>query len=139
MTPHKQRFLHRPEQGQHGDCSRTVLACLLDLEPEEVPHWHEDLTGAEQDRRHREWLAERGLTLLHFAWHGVDRDWVDGAMRHWNPGHHYLLCGQSPRGTYHVVICCDGEMVHDPHPEGGGVIGPDSEGWWRVEFIGKLI
>lgn len=33
MKYNKQLFRHHPEQGIFGDCHRTAIACMLDLEP----------------------------------------------------------------------------------------------------------
>ena len=33
-----------------------------------------------------------------------------------------ILTGKSPRGNFnHAVVAYNGEVVHDPHPIGGGV------------------
>jgi hypothetical protein len=37
------------------------------------------------------------------------------------PNEPYIASGKSPRGVDHVVIYQSGKMIHDPHPEGGGV------------------
>ena len=39
---------------------------------------------------------------------------------------YYIATGMGPRGFHHSVICKDGEVVHDPHPEGGGIAKIDS-------------
>ena len=39
MTPQTQLNKHDPANGVYGDCGRTVIACLLDLHPSEVPHF----------------------------------------------------------------------------------------------------
>ena len=51
MIKQKQIYRHLPEAGQIGDCARTVIACLLDLHPCEVPHFTRDAieAGNEQD------------------------------------------------------------------------------------------
>lgn len=38
------RFRYQLEQ---DDCFRTVLACMLDLEPQEVPHYMPEGVGVE--------------------------------------------------------------------------------------------
>jgi hypothetical protein len=48
MTPHKQRFRHDPANGIYGDCWRTAIACLLDIQPEEIPHEHRVYADNEQ-------------------------------------------------------------------------------------------
>ncbi len=34
---------------------------------------------------------------------------------------YYMAWGTSPRGIKHSVIYSKGKLVHDPHPDGGGV------------------
>ena len=62
MKFHKQLYRHDPENGVWGDCYRTAWACLLDLEPEDVPHFCEGFTddGAATAKLDA-WLRERGL------------------------------------------------------------------------------
>lgn len=144
MKFHKQRFAHHdPDNGTRGDCQRTVLACLLDLDaPEDVPHFM-DIEDDEQAKDWMDcWLASRGLSRLVFAFdgqtpvHGEDRLWyVLEAMKVWNPGLPYCLIGQSERGFTHVSIYADDYLVHDPHPDGGGIVAPTEEGYYWVEII----
>lgn len=131
MKFHKQRFLHRPEEGQMGDCFRIVLACLLDVDPEDVPHFMqapEDVPVAEIWRRVDEWLAEHhGLRYLCFPFDPGDlQTWLHGMDEGW-PGLRWELSGKSPRGTTHSVIVEGSKIIHDPHPEGGGIVGPDEK------------
>jgi len=37
MIKRKQIYFHNPEKGSHGDCYRTCIACILEIEPVEVP------------------------------------------------------------------------------------------------------
>lgn len=141
MIPHKQRFRHDPENGVYGDCYRTALACLLDLEPEEVPHENRQMTGEEFLRYYRAWLAERGLTLWYFRYtvppeQGIA--WMFEAMGSWNGDQPFMLSGKSPRGTNHVVIATRAGIIWDPHPDGGDLVGPDEDGCYNVEVIGAL-
>lgn len=71
MTPHKQLFRHKPAEGMWGDCARTVIACMLDLEPEAVPHQQYEVADGEQDRFLNEWLATRGLRLVQVPYDAI--------------------------------------------------------------------
>lgn len=120
----KQRLLHKPEEGQYGDCFRTALACMLNLAPEEVPHFlHDDPSSEVFWSRANEWLLARGLKLFNVPFK-ADLDDVLATMKAQNPGVYYLLAGESPRGTAHQVIALDDAIIHDPHPDGGGLVGP---------------
>lgn len=143
MTPHKQRFVHNPAEGSWGDCERTAIACLLDLAPDDVPHWNEgqDGRGPINERSvtiRRAWLAERGLFLVSINLAADSfaeiMEWT--ALNH--PDIHYLVGGSTDRGVNHVVICRNRSMVHDPHTSGDGLTGPSDDGFWWVNFLGKL-
>lgn len=141
MTPQKQLHLHRPAEGIYGDCYRTVLACLLDLSPEQVPHFHREMTGWENQTIYREWLAERGLCLIETSWPGtwdLQTDLLD-RMHHICGSAHYMLSGVSPRGFPHIVICRGAEMVWDTHPDNTFIVGPCTDGNYWTSFIGALV
>lgn len=140
MRYHKQLFRHRPAEGIYGDCFRTAIACLLDLEPEDVPHYHEGICpdGADQLGCMNEWLAERGL-LLHSVPFEGDRAVILKAVSTYRQGCRFLLGGQSVPGIGHVVICRNGEIEHDTHPDDPGLCQPDDDGFWWIYFVGKIV
>jgi len=143
MTPHKQRFLHNPTEGIWGDCDRTAIACLLDLSPEDVPHWNDGCEGRGPVNEisaliRREWLAERGLFLVSINLIAASlAEIMEWAVTN-HPDIHYLVGGSTDRGVNHVVICRNRDMVHDPHPSGAGLSGPADDGYWWVNFLGRL-
>ena len=101
---------------QRGDCLRAVVASLMELPLEEVPHF----VSLPQD----EWwdavegfFRDRGLLIV---WNPIAQN-VGG----WLPlGIDIMVTGKSPRGDWnHVVIMRDWELVHDPHPSGDGLDG----------------
>lgn len=126
----KQKFRHAPESGIYGDCARTAIACLLGIDPETVPHWHCALEPGEQERRHNDFLAERGLIrfTLAFAFQEVEA-MLDTAAR-LAQGQPYLLAGQSRNGTCHVVVCQGQEIVWDPALDDSGIVGPHEGHFW---------
>lgn len=141
MIHQTQLIRHDPANGAWGDCYRTCVACLLELPPAEVPHVYDG--GVElADGRMRDWLRGRGFALIASSVPGevsLDRllgEWADAIV---GPGVHFLITGRSPRGTNHVVVARAGEIVCDPHPDGGGLVGPaDTDVWW-LEFLGALV
>ena len=136
MIPQKQLNKHDPANGVYGDCGRTVIACLLDLYPSEVPHfWDgEEADNLTADADCRKWLAERGLRTITWAIDGRLMEVLTFMKRH-NPGTYYVLLGTSPRQVNHVVICYNDEIVCDPSLEGGDLIGPSDDGHWWVEVL----
>lgn len=134
MTPHKQLFRHRPEDGVFGDCQRTAIACLLDIDPAEVPHHHRTMEDGEQRRLMDEWLKDRGLALMFLAFAAEPARMLE-VMKVSNPGVFYLMSGTSRTGCNHVVICRDDQIVHDPSIDDSGIIGPCDDGCTYIEFL----
>lgn len=145
MTPNKQLFLHRPNEGIWGDCWRTSIACLLDLRPEDVPHFNEgsidglpkpvEQTNADTDR----WLHERGYQLITVPLPGETA--LEDVIRcadAWGRGAHFLLSGFSRTGVNHTVICQGDRIVWDPSRTDAGIVGPMDNNFWFVEWIARV-
>lgn len=60
------------------------------------------------------WLFSRfGLRMIELNFKGMCRPPLDGIVA--------IANGKSPRGIEHSVVSIGGELVHDPHPEGGDI------------------
>lgn len=105
-----------------GNCLAACFASILEVPIEEIP----DLDCGNNRRGLADYLAGKGMTpiWLRVAASPPGVTWA---------GHSPPLCvliGPSPRlpGRNHAVVGRpDGwgyEIVHDPHPEGGGLSGP---------------
>lgn len=125
MKPVKQAIAHDPAKGINGDCFRAVIASLLELPIEEVPHFIHD--GLDDPNtwyvRLTEWLRPRGLAYLE---HDVSADGGEGWRKYFagqNVNLYHAITGPSPRfkGEMHCVVGRNGEVVFDPHPEASGV------------------
>lgn len=136
MRPVLQLYRHEPHNEIFGDCHRTCFASLLHLEPWQVPHFAQiewtDPACAGMDTIAEAWLEERGLAQVVTHYNAVALDELLSYMGTVNNDVYYILSGTSPRGTNHSVIACGGAVVHDPHPDGGGLIGPMSNGVYEV-------
>lgn len=130
---------HKPDEGIYGDCARTVLACLLDLPRDDVPHFAEDDPDTSTfNHRIDNYLAEHhGLarvSVLYPADNGLDP--ILESIGLMNPGLRFILTGKSKTGVNHVVICQDGKIEHDPSITQAGIIGPcDPDGFYWVTFL----
>lgn len=132
---HKQKFRHDPDNGVYGDCGRAVIASLLGLPLEAVPHEHREMSGDEQHALQDDFLKAHGVTRIWIAFQAETiAQAIDWASQ-WSNGMHFVLLGTSPRGTNHVVIGHEGEIVHDPHPDGGDLVGPSDNGFYYVEWL----
>lgn len=135
MIPVDQRILnHCPEEGRYGDCFRAVVASILELPYEEVPHWMQYPAdaplvklpnGQEASPWYldmRAWLALRGMDILCFdlkAWRESGLDPIPFLR---NLTMYHDLSGPSPRfpGELHACVARAGVIVHDPHPDRTG-------------------
>jgi len=143
----KQLFRHRPHLGEIGDCHRTAIACLLDLDPQEVPHFGEMDWDFEQQRfrengdfhRHvSDWLRTRGLATVDSVYSCTLEELLTHLGRV-NPNAYYLLGGESRTGVNHTVIGCGGEIVWDPGIDNPGIIGPTKpDGLYWVTYLVPL-
>lgn len=104
-----------PEAKQRGNCWSAALASLLDLPLAAVPNFVEiDVLGGPNWW----WHTDKYLGLL-----GYELKWGNRNP----PQGYYIMSGISPRSTedcvmYHAVIGREGKMVHDPHPDGQGLL-----------------
>ena len=140
MTPHKQLIKHDPENGRFGDCYRTCVAAILNMQPEDVPHFFDGCPDNEQapaaGEASRAWLAERQLVEINIAYDGsVGLDVVLATTGHHCFGAPMILTGQSRLGVNHCVVIMDGKIVCDP--SGNGITGPaQPDGYYWATGLG---
>jgi hypothetical protein len=107
---------------QLGDCWRTALACLLELQVEQVPHFADE----QRDVEGGWWTAAVEFALAH----GHVLADADPVFPVPDPTDaHCIAIGPSPRGPWtHAVIVTStrGSLVWDPHPSRTGLAGPPS-------------
>jgi hypothetical protein len=130
MMPVDQEYFYCEEPRQYGDCTRAVIAALLDLSIAEVPHFLQDAKGDayEYYQAIDAFLEQRGLEIL----------WDVNLIYYWRPGdpdfYHYMS-GPSPRNASigHAVVGLNGQIIHDPHPDRTGLAG--SEERWKIAVL----
>lgn len=118
MIPVTQTMFYDPTQPadkQRGNCLQAVVASLLELSLDEVPHFVQDDVNSGGKVN---WWNSMLEFLLSHGW------LLHGATLDTHPGEHLMVSGPSPRGNgiHHVVIYKDGQMVHDPHPDRTGLV-----------------
>ena len=143
MTPVDMTVMHDPENGAIGDCFRCCIASLLDMQPEQVPHFMDypwdDPDGGKWFRHLNQWLRDKGLAYIEI---NVDPQqpwkWGDFVQCGFDPW--YIWSGESPRAR-HSTVAQAGILVHDPHPSRAGLVGPykdgSNEGCYSYGFIVK--
>ncbi len=138
MKIQKQLFRHNPSEGVYGDCHRTCIASLLDMEPSQVPNFGEHYE--DPDRFHAAcdaYLRDRGLATITFVYQG-DLEVVLQQQSLLNPHAYYLLGGTSKNGVGHTVVCKGGEIVCDPSLDDSGIVGPMDDGLFWLTFLVPL-
>lgn len=144
MKPQKQLNRHRPEEGIYGDCHRTALAVILDMDAKDVPHFMDQRAWSNGEAAHdaiEAWLNERGICTINVLYPGtMDLDDILSTIalcnhRSWPA---YILGGQSRNKVNHSVVCCDGKIACDPSLDDSGIVGPCDDGFYWVTFFGAL-
>lgn len=141
MTPVKQTQLHDPPRS-YGDCHRAALASLLDLPIDGVPNLMHGLAQGEGEifqARQKEFLDARGFVAVQLPIQADDLKTACNAANVWNPGLLFLLGGESASGCGHTVVADGTGIVHDPHPDDVGIVGPMEDGcFWVTYVLGKI-
>ena len=151
-------------QPMAGHCWRAAIACLLDLDPLEVPHYKgldkfigRDPGDGVMYSATRRWLNARGLMMIQTwlwvrpEWYDTPADaleaalaWANGASTDdtgpWpggNDGLRFLLSGDD-RGDPHVVVCEGRRVVWNTN--GGPLhldprLQADGWAWWKATFV----
>jgi hypothetical protein len=105
-----------------GNCFSACLASILELAIGVVPNFAEK--GERWFDLAQAWLAKRGLRLVAVPAHELAafdvEDWAEtvageAAVAWW------IAAGPGPRGRKHAVVMRGSDVVHDPHPDGGGL------------------
>jgi len=124
MKPvHQTEFVVKAEDGSiliPGNCFSACIASMLGLPLEDVPTFV----------AFPNWLGLANEFVKSFGFElfmSVPR-FIEYCRSAKDSGYHgyYIATGMGPRGVEHAVICKDGQIVHDPHPEGGGIDKPTS-------------
>ena len=130
MKFHTQTILHDPENGLWGNCFQTALACVLDMEVEEVPHFYDQ--GNTSIDPIQKWLLQFNLCLVTIG-HAKDHDWfAESGLTEVVT----ISGGPSPRydgKVDHCVVARGGRMLHDPHPSRDGV--PEFTHHWFLAAV----
>lgn len=133
MRIQKQRYRHKPADGIYGDCHRTCIAMLMNLDRDEVPHFaHGDLPDWRD--REREFLAEHGFATFVVGF-GCTLLEVQEYMLKVNPGIFYILSGNSRTGVGHSVVAINDTIIADPSLDDAGIVGPMEDNLYWIQTL----
>lgn len=123
--------VHQTSFDELGNCYAACIASILELPIESVPNFCEDKKG--WTFATQAWLRERGLGIVNFRVlpESIAEGFEFGVI---SQHAYYIVSGKSPRGYTHAVVGLGGEIVHDPHPDGGGIV-PFEDGRLEYEWI----
>lgn len=133
----KQTIQHDAERGVAGNCHQTAVACLLDMDIEQVPHFAQMAMddGSDMYEYERVFLEQHGLVPIHIPYTGTGWEEIRDTLRALYSGVLYLLGGRSRLGTGHTVIMCGGSLIWDPSPFDSGIVGPMEDGFYWLTFL----
>lgn len=106
MNPIIQKIRHNKKENKNGDCLRACVCSILEISDENVPNFVDDKNYP-------------SILLKFLNEHGYSLRYLDD---HPDTDQYYIVSGISPRGIMHATVYHNKQMVHDPHPDGGGVI-----------------
>lgn len=124
-----------PPDQQRGNCLTAVVASLLELPIDAVPNFvQDDVDHGNEDPEWNWWTRMHRFVQSHGHAITVLRVKPEQEFPDPEPGEHYAVIGISPRDPriHHIVIYRDGQMVHDPHPDGTGLVEITDEWHWSL-------
>lgn len=141
MKPQMQKYLFGNPEQVVGDCHRTCIAMLLNMDRDDVPHFMEgvpynatadDPRSKAAERAEAAWLAQRGLAAVTWGYTG-DTNLGDVLEVVSKQCHAPVILGcQSENGCNHSVVIWQGEIYN---PNGGTIAGPMLDGFWYVTAL----
>jgi hypothetical protein len=136
---------HNEDSSQFGDCHRTCIAMILDLDRDEVPHFMDGVPmNAPADSpeylaaeaAERAWLAERGLTPVYVAYDGsIGLDELLTVLAVTVKDAAVILGCTSSSGVNHSVVYYRGSIYN---PNINTIAGPMRDGFWWVTIYSHL-
>ncbi|MDA8120769.1 MAG: hypothetical protein M0Z85_12210 [Gammaproteobacteria bacterium] len=104
MTPISQTRFEK--NGQNGNCMQAATASMLDLPLRLVPNFIE---SKDANKHMDEFFEAMGYRVVERPKDAVPRGF-------------YFVTGTSTQGHQHIVIYRNGVLVHDPNPNGRGLV-----------------
>lgn len=113
--------------GKGGNCASAVHATILGIKLDQVPYYNDGLADMDIPQDEIDFIFNQRIEKFlndnyncHESWYHYDDPNIQSYLKEY-PDRPYQVVGKSPRDYMHVVIYMNGELWHDPHPEGGGV------------------
>lgn len=98
-------------QRDGNGCYAASIASITGLSLDSIPHPEQEEMTRDEFWRYRNrlntYLIEHGWMIV-TTWLRIPKGLS-------------IVTGLSPRNIHHCCVALDGEIIHDPHPDGGGV------------------
>jgi hypothetical protein len=100
-----------------GNCFTTCIACLLDMDIQDVPNVETLFEVSPSFHREvmQQWLNIKGYMMRS----ACEADIQEGAV--------YIAGGMTSRGIGHACLYQYGLLLHDPHPSKEGLVTVESQ------------
>jgi hypothetical protein len=136
----KQKYRHRPDDGEIGDCHRTAIAMMMGLSRDDVPHFlHDNCNSKIFRQRVDDYLSAHGRCEVGFPLGGKDvtPEHVLECIAVWAPKTPVILGGTSRTGCNHSVVVFEGSIL-DPSLDNSGIVGPCDDGFYWCTLLPPL-
>lgn len=125
--------------GETGDCFAACVASVMELPLTDVPHFYRGMKpGAEVPQSvidaMADWFTTHDACYVEFGLKGDLTEVTSYMEKTVSNRIHYLLIGNSGRGTLHCVVAKGGKIVHDPISNNPQTFGlkADKDGFFRI-------
>lgn len=145
MRPQLQAIrTYDPDAGLYGDCHRTCIAMILDMDRDEVPHFMDGVpkncpvdhpASGRAERLEREWLATQGLTPVNVAYPGdLSLAQLMELLSYVTKEAAVIVGCTSSSGTNHSVVYYQGRIYN---PNTNTIAGPMADGMWWITIYAR--
>lgn len=143
MIEHKQRYFHKPETGEIGDCWRTCIACILDLpDVHYIPHFYQEFWKPGGNVTQLVDKATNNILRKHYDLMFVEYPVecpsladLDVYLNYYYPDTYIILGCSSKNGGHSVVR--KGSYMWDPAKDNSGCVGPMDDGYYWIGLLVK--
>ena len=102
-----------------GNCFAACIASLLECDINEVPFLGKEESWEDYELRLNDFLRQR-YQIFMFAVYDIEycKHFFQVDLK----DTYYIVGGDAERGHYHAVVYKNGQLAHDPHPSGVGLL-----------------
>jgi hypothetical protein len=103
-----------------GNCFAACIASLFECDINEVPFLGKEESWEDYELRLNDFLRKCYQVFMYVEEYDLDR------YKHFFEvdlnDTYYIVGGDAERGYYHAVVYKNGQLAHDPHPSGVGLL-----------------